>query len=49
MAGRLDVPNDRQDVGSELRFLRLTGRAYALHGAGGVGRTQSPENLSVAT
>jgi hypothetical protein len=29
MAGRSDVPNDRQHVGSELRFLRLTGRAYA--------------------
>jgi hypothetical protein len=40
MAGRSDVPNDRQHVGSELRFLRLTGRAYALHGAGGVGRAQ---------
>jgi hypothetical protein len=37
MAGRSDVPNDRQHVGSELRFLRLTGRAYALHSAGGVG------------
>jgi hypothetical protein len=50
MAGRSDVPNDRQHVGSELRFLRLTGRAYALHGAGGVGGVPSrvPRALAAA-
>jgi hypothetical protein len=38
VAGRLDVPNDRQDVGRKLDCLRLTGHAHALDGAGGVGR-----------
>jgi hypothetical protein len=37
MAGRLDVSNDRQHVGSELRRLRLAGHAHALNGAGGIG------------
>jgi hypothetical protein len=35
MADRLDVPNDRQDVGRKLRRLRPAGRAHALHGASG--------------
>jgi hypothetical protein len=34
IASRLNVPNDREDVGSELCCLRLTGYAHALHGAG---------------
>jgi hypothetical protein len=38
VASRLDVPNDRQHVRSELRRLRLAGHAHALDGAGGVGR-----------
>jgi hypothetical protein len=34
VTGRLDVPNDRQDVGRKLGRLRLTGHAHPLHGAG---------------
>jgi hypothetical protein len=29
---RLDVPNDRQDVGRKLRRLRLTGHGHGLRG-----------------
>jgi hypothetical protein len=36
MAGCLEIPNDRQHVGSKLRRLRLTGHAHSLHGAGRV-------------
>ena len=36
MSGRLDVPNDRQDIGRQLRDLRSAGRAHATHGAGWV-------------
>jgi hypothetical protein len=36
MADRLDVPNDRQDVGRKLCRLCLAGHAHALDGAGGV-------------
>jgi hypothetical protein len=36
VTGRLDVPNDRQDVGSKLGRLRLAGHAHPLHGAGWV-------------
>ena len=32
MASRLNIPNDRQHVGSELGCLRLTGHAHALDG-----------------
>ena len=40
MADRLDVPNDRQDVGRKLCRLCLAGHAHALDGAGGAGRAQ---------
>jgi hypothetical protein len=40
MSGRLNVPNDREHVGSELRCLRPTSHRHALHGAGGSGRPQ---------
>jgi hypothetical protein len=36
-AGRLDVSNDRQDVGRKLRRLRLAGHAHALDGPGRIG------------
>jgi hypothetical protein len=36
MTSRLDVPNDRQHVGGELRCLRLAGHAHALYRPGGV-------------
>jgi hypothetical protein len=36
-AGRLDVSNDRQDVGRKLRRLCLAGHAHALNGSGGSG------------
>jgi hypothetical protein len=39
-ATRLDISNDRQDVGRKLRRLCLAGHAHALDGAGGTGRTQ---------
>jgi hypothetical protein len=50
MAGRLDISNDGQHVGSELRRLRLAGHAHALHGAGGVGGVPSrfPRALAAA-
>jgi hypothetical protein len=35
VTGGLNLSNDRQNVGRELRRLRLTGRAHAFHGAGG--------------
>jgi len=40
MADRLDIPNDRQDVGDKLGRLRLAAHAHALDGAGGIGRAQ---------
>jgi hypothetical protein len=38
---RLDISNDRQDVGRKLSPLGLAGHAHALDGAGGVGLAQS--------
>ena len=38
---RLNVPNDRQDVGRKLRRLGPAGHTHALDGTGGVGRAQS--------
>jgi hypothetical protein len=40
MAGRSDVPNDRQHVGCKLRCLRRTGHPHAFHGPGRIGRAQ---------
>jgi hypothetical protein len=40
MAGRLDVSNDRQHIGSELRCVRLAGHPHALQGSDRVGRAQ---------
>ena len=40
MTGGLDVSNDRQHVGSELRRLRLAGHTHALNRTGRVGRAQ---------
>jgi hypothetical protein len=40
MADRLDVPNDRQDVGRKLRRLCLAGHAHALDGAGAIRRAR---------
>ena len=37
MPGRLDIPNDRKDVGRELCCLRYAGHPHALHRAGGTG------------
>ena len=50
MSGRLDVPNDRKDVGRKSGRLRLTGHAHALDGPGGVGGVPSrfPRALAAA-
>jgi hypothetical protein len=49
-ASRLDVSNDRQDVGRKSRRLCLTGHAHALDGTGGVAGVPSfyPRALAAA-
>jgi hypothetical protein len=39
MAGGLNLSNDQQNVGSELRCLRFACQAHALDRAGGIRRT----------
>jgi hypothetical protein len=50
MTGRLDLPDNRQNVGRELRRLRLAGHPHALNGSGGVSGVPSrfPRALAAA-
>jgi hypothetical protein len=48
MASRVDIPNDRQDVGRKLSRLRLAGHTYALDGAGGVAGRAQPFSASLS-
>jgi hypothetical protein len=49
MTGRLDVPNDRQDVGRKLRRLCPAGHAHALDGPSGAGvPSRFPRALAAA-
>jgi hypothetical protein len=50
MTSRLDVPNDRKDVGGKSGRLRLTSHAHALDGPCGVGGVPSrfPRALAAA-